>query len=202
MPAPKTFVANIATNLHDVDAVKKKFDTLLKHPGVQALAGHLGEQGFKPAKKGKDAYFGATNTFKSNDGKTATFEFHLQSFAKAGSKDAAALGSYTVKSGDKSQTYHFTLVAPKGDFEKALEHTVNKAHKVRKANSWWSRWVNCLRSRCVSTCLGALATCSGTWAAYLWCVVAACGGCVLRCVGCASCNCRWWCRWAVGCCEG
>jgi hypothetical protein len=23
----------------------------------------------------------------------------------------------------------------------------------------------------------------------------------VKCAGCASCNCSWWCRWAVGCCS-
>lgn len=201
MPAA-TFVTNIATKHHDVKALSQNFEALSKKASIKALSGKLTEEGFKPQKTGKNAYFGATETIKSNDGKTATFDIKVQSYAKAGSKDKGAVGMVTVKSGGNSDTYQFSLLAPGGDFEKAVEFTVDKNNKVKKANSWWSRWIRCLRNRCASTCLGALTACSGTWAAYFWCVVAACGGCVLRCSGCATCNCRWWCRWAAGCCEG
>lgn len=200
MPAP-TFVTNISTKHHDLAVLAKKFETHSKDSGIKALSGKLEGEGFKPAKQGKNAFFGATETYKSNDGQTATFDIQVRSYTKAGSKDAAAIGIVTVKSGQNKQTYKFSLRAPGGDFEKAEEFTVDQSNKVKKANSWWSRWTRCLRDRCATTCLGALTTCSGTWAAYLWCVVAACGTCVLRCVGCASCDCRWWCKWAVGCCS-
>jgi hypothetical protein len=70
------------------------------------------------------------------------------------------------------------------------------------ANSWGSAWSGCLHSQCANTCLSSLTQCSfGSWAGYFWCVAARCGGCVLRCAACATCDCRWWCRWAVRCCD-
>jgi len=72
---------------------------------------------------------------------------------------------------------------------------------VIEAESWWSAFRTCLTHRCGSACLSALVTCSGTWAAYFWCLVAKCGGCVVKCAGCSTCDCRWWCKWAVGCCD-
>lgn len=202
MPAPKTFVANLSTDLHDTATTARKVERLAKKPPAAALSAHLASSGFKPVTRGKDAFFGATNKFKSNDGKTATFEIVVQSYAHTSSKDVAALATVTFTSGENSKSYHFALVAPKGDFESAIEHTVDRSNKVVRAHSWYTRWKQCLRGRCASACLGALVTCAGTWAAYFWCVVGACGGCVLRCAGCASCDCRFWCRWGVGCCEG
>jgi hypothetical protein len=72
---------------------------------------------------------------------------------------------------------------------------------VIEAESWWSAFKACLHGRCGSTCLSALVSCSGTWAAYFWCLVAKCGGCVVKCAACSTCDCRWWCKWAVGCCD-
>jgi hypothetical protein len=201
MPPPKTFVSNVATRLLQESAAAKKMKSISNEPGLKALSNRVVDRGFAPKTKGKDAYFGVSETIKSNDGKVATFEVYIQSYTKTGSKDVAAVGVAMVKSGKNSSTYQFSLMAPGGDFENAIEHRVDKSNRVLKANSWFTRWRSCLRSRCIATCLGALTTCSGTWAAYFWCVVAACGGCVLRCAGCASCNCSFWCRWAVGCCD-
>jgi hypothetical protein len=66
----------------------------------------------------------------------------------------------------------------------------------------FSRFGNCVRSSCAQVCLGALTGCVGAWPVYLQCVAVACGGCALKCAGCAGCNCGFWCKWAVGCCEG
>lgn len=204
--AQPTFVTNISTTLptkpQELAALSKSFETVAKKPGMKALSEQLVGQGFKPEKTaGKNAFFGATETVKSDDGKTATFDIKVQSYSKAGSKDKAAVVIVTAKSGQNSETYQFSLMAPGGDFEKAAEFTVDKNNKVKKANSWYTRWKACLRDRCATACLGALVTCTGTWAAYFWCVVARCGGCVLRCSACASCNCSFWCKWAVGCCR-
>lgn len=198
---PQPFVIREDTKIPSAAALKGRFAALSKEPGIKALSTKLVEEGFKPVVTGKNAFFGVTETFKSNKGETATVTIEVQSYQKTGSKDAAAVGNVRVKSGKNEATYRFSLVAPKGDFEKAEEHTVDRGNKVKKANSWYTRWRSCLRSRCAAACLGALVTCGGTWAAYFWCVVARCGGCVLRCAGCASCDCRWWCRWAVGCCD-
>lgn len=171
-----------------------------KDPGVQALVMDLGKQGFQPLKTGNKAFFGTQKSYKASDGTTAQFSLNIQSYRKAGSKDEAALGVATFTSGKEKETYRFTLVAPNGNFNKARERKVDARNAVRAANSWWTAFRGCARG-CGTPCAAALVSCSGTWTAYLWCLAATCGGCVLRCVGCASCNCRWWCRWAAGCCR-
>lgn len=120
------------------------------------------------------------------------------SASKSGAEGAVA--TCVVKAGKNEQVYDFLLEAPGGDFARAREFTVRDGEVV-DAHSWWSAWVGCLQRSCLSTCLSSLVACSGTWAAYFWCVAAACGGCVLRCAGCATCDCSWWCRWAAGCCD-
>jgi hypothetical protein len=201
MPAPRTYVTDIGTKIKSATVVARELRSFVRDPGMVALTGKLTAESYKPVPHGPNAYAGWTNSYKSSDGKTATFELTLQSYKKPGSKDAAAVGVVSVKSGRNSLAYRFVLVAPGGDFEKAVEFKVGRANKVVMANSWWSCWKSCLRNRCSSACLGALATCSGSWAAYFWCVVARCGGCVLGCSACCGCDCSWWCRWAVRCCN-
>jgi|SRR5215207_267195 len=130
--------------------------------------------------------------------RTVEFELLGQSASKSGGE--AAVATCVVKSGRNELVYDFLLEAPDGDFRRAREYTLLDGELV-EAHSWWSAWVGCLQRSCVSTCLTSLWACGGTWAAYFWCVAAACGGCVLRCSACATCDCSWWCRWAAGCCD-
>ena len=130
--------------------------------------------------------------------RTIEFELVGQSASKSGAE--AAVVTCVVKAGRNELVYDFLLEAPAGDFSRAREFAVQD-DQVVMAHSWWSAWVGCLRRSCASACLSSLFACAGTWAAYFWCVAAACGGCVLRCAGCATCDCSWWCRWAAGCCD-
>ena len=130
--------------------------------------------------------------------RTVEFELVGQSASKGDAEGAIATA--VIRAGRNKHAYDLLLEAPGGDFQHAREFTVVD-DKVVPANSWWSAWVGCLQRSCASTCLTSLWTCSGTWAAYFWCVAATCGGCVLRCSACASCDCSWWCRWASGCCD-
>lgn len=126
------------------------------------------------------------------------FELVGQSISKG--SDQGAVVTATVKAGDQEETHEILLEAPGGNFRQTREYTIEGA-KVVETNSWWSAWVGCLNRSCASTCLNALWSCSGTWTAYFWCVAARCGGCVLKCAACSTCDCSWWCRWAVGCCD-
>lgn len=200
MPKRPLYVASETTKLAQPIEVGRQFSRLSRDPGVQALIADLDAKDFKPVARGPNAFFGLTKAYKSSDGKTATFGLSLQSYSKAGSGDEAAVAVITITSGKESDTYRFSLVAPKGDFRNAVERRVDARNTVRLANSWWSRCKACLKKKCIAVCLGALVTCSGTWAAYLACVAAACGGCFVACAACAACNCRWWCKWAAGCC--
>jgi hypothetical protein len=200
MANPTFFIASETTSFLTADAVSKRFATISKDAGISGLSQKLMGAGFKPMTKGKNAYFGVTRKWKGSDGQTATFEMQLQSYSKAGSKDTAAVAMVTIRSGNNSDTYRFSLIAPNGDFEKQVEAFADANNKVKTAKSWYTRWRDCVKRRCAAVCLGSLTTCSGTWAAYLACVAAACGGCALTCTGCATCRCRFWCKWAVGCC--
>jgi hypothetical protein len=130
--------------------------------------------------------------------RTVEFELAGQSFSRG--DDEGALATAVVRGGRNELAYHFLLEAPGGNFQQAREFAVEN-DAVVEALSWWTAWTGCLSRDCASTCLGSLLSCAGTWAAYFWCVVAACGGCVLKCAGCATCDCGWWCRWAAGCCS-
>jgi hypothetical protein len=125
------------------------------------------------------------------------FELVGQSVSKQDAEGAVATA--TIRAGGNEQTYDMLLEAPGGNFHQTREYKVED-DQVVAAHSWWSAWTGCLNRDCASTCLNSLLSCTGTWAAYLWCVTAACGGCVAKCTGCATCNCSWWCQWAAGCC--
>jgi hypothetical protein len=128
------------------------------------------------------------------------FELVLQTFKKKNSRDQAAVGTATIRAGNNVEEYPILLEAPEGDFNQYNEFTV-EGDSVVETESWWTAVLGCMRSRCLSVCAGALVSCSGTWIAYVLCVLAACGGCGVTCAACATCNCRWWCRWATGCCS-
>lgn len=131
-----------------------------------------------------------------------TFELEVQNFKKSRSRDKLALATMTITAGNHSETYDTLLLAPAGNLLKPREYIYNeKKGKVELTHSWWSRFTSCLGKRCISSCLNSLISCSGTWAAYLGCVAAYCGGCFVICTACASCRCRWWCRWATRCCR-
>jgi hypothetical protein len=128
------------------------------------------------------------------------FDVSIRALEKPNSRDQAAIATVTVTAGQNTVQHEVLLEAPRGNFAQGREFKVEN-NQVVPANSWWSAARRCVVGRCSSVCVGSLATCSGTWAAYLLCVAAACGGCWVRCAGCASCDCRWWCRWGVGCCD-
>lgn len=128
-------------------------------------------------------------------------DISLRALEKPNSQDQAAIATVTATAGSHTEVYDMLLEAPNGDFAKAREFEVNERDQLVAANSWWTAARSCAIGKCGSVCIGALVACSGTWAAYLLCVAAACGGCWVRCAACATCNCRWWCKWATGCCH-
>jgi hypothetical protein len=133
--------------------------------------------------------------------KEVQFEVSLRSYKKAGSKDTAAVGTMTVIAGQTRDEYDVLLEAPGGNMGKAREFKLH-GNNVVPANSWWTAARGCVTSKCGSACIAALTTCPPTsWAAYLLCLAARCGGCWVKCAACASCNCRWYCKWATGCCR-
>lgn len=179
-------------------------------PQIQKLYKHAEGLGYKPAVGPKNA-FGFKETYRAvapvKDPRSAkkveeaVFEIHIQDLFKQRSKDKLAIASVQIKAGDEKETYEMLLVAPSGNFLKAREFKVEQ-NRVVLAKSWWTRTKACLRRYCVTMCSQSLGTCSGAWVYYLACVAAWCGGCFTGCMACASCRCRWWCRWAViACCR-
>jgi hypothetical protein len=112
---------------------------------------------------------------------------------------AIAFTRITTDSGE-NVVYPLLLVAPDGDFQRATELIVHEGEIV-EAESWWTAFVGCLGNGCAQQCLSALFSCGGAWNVYLWCLLWKCGPCVTRCLACATCNCKWWCKWATGCCK-
>jgi hypothetical protein len=168
-------------------------------------------QGYKP-KKGPGSEVGfsqryrAANPVKPGRGEKGEpvqeleYRFFLRELEKPNSRDQAAILTVAVTAGKNTDQYEMLLIADEGKFNEAREYMVEN-DKVALAESWWSATRDCILSKCGTVCVSSLITCGGTWAAYLLCVAARCGGCWVKCAACATCDCRWWCRWAAGCCH-
>ncbi len=188
--------------------VAKQFDQMRQtNNKVKAADDFLKQRGFS-AKTGADDAMGESDTFKGKDDKgneqETTTTLKAQNYQKKGSKDAAAIAQIDVVAGRETRSYSFVLIAPDGDINKAEEYAVEESGgkaQVGKANSWWS----CTKARtqnCGSTCVSALTSCwNGSWVYYLGCLAVKCGWCYLKAAACCGCDCSWWCRWAVGCCD-
>jgi hypothetical protein len=133
--------------------------------------------------------------------RSVTHEVLLQGFSRGA--DQAAAGTVTITAGTYTSEYNLLLEAPGGDINRMIERTV-QGNELVLADGWWDRFRNCLGDKCGGVCLSALGGCisAGAIPAILVCLAVSCGGCAAKCAACATCNCRWWCRWAVGCCRG
>lgn len=129
------------------------------------------------------------------------FEMSFTALEKPNSEDQAAIGTVRVTAGQNTEEYDMLLEAVDGDFEDVREFKIEN-DKIVPANSWWTATRTCITGgKCGTVCIGALVACSGTWAAYLLCLASTCGLCYGKCAACGTCNCRWWCKWAAGCCR-
>lgn len=172
---------------------------------LQAVSRNLLEQGYKPQTKPEN-FFGWDIAYQRRDGETAKVTIRVQDYAKEGSKDPAAVGTISISAGTRCDTYSFSLIAPEGNFEKAIEYRVDRQSlKVERANSFWTCFRDRVVRQCLGVCITALGTClvtsGGSWASYLGCLAIKCGLCAAKAFGCCLCDCSWWCRWAVGCCH-
>jgi hypothetical protein len=177
----------------------------------QALDNHLGAAGFKPRNNPSADFYGQRTRFRDPDqqNRITTRTIVLQNYDKEGSTDAAAIATVTISTREGPQvdtdTYDFVLIAPEGDPENFIELTVDEDGTVVEANSWFSCVWNGIKARCVGTCVSALNDCKPalafSWAAYVGCLALKCGVCLTKVMACCECNCRWWCRWAAGCCN-
>ena len=169
--------------------------------GMKSLKSEIDDAGFKPVAGSKGAW-GTKGSWTRNDDQTVKFEISLQGFAKPGSKDSMALLIMTM-TGPKGETdtYRCSLRAPAGKLANVVERYVDKNNKVLLANSYWTRAWNCIRSTCGGPCVRSLTGCTAGIVPCIVSVLTVCGGCAVKCLACAGCNCRWWCKWAVGCCR-
>lgn len=116
----------------------------------------------------------------------------------SGDDAAGALVTTSLSDGRDAVEYHFMLETPGNDILNTREFTWDQGEVV-EALSWWSRFLACIRD---CGCGWTLVSCwSWSWSDLLACVVSRCGTCPARCGACATCRCRWWCRWASGCCR-
>ncbi len=210
-------VKTLALEIFDGETAFRKVKALNARREVKAVLSHAAKQGFTPSTSPKDVQgFKRTYTPEGKvekDGVVVTrldISYHVQELKKVGSKDTAAMVVLTSKAngaeGQFATDVRF-LVAPGGNIEKIVEMKFDPSTaRVVPTNSWFTRLKNCIRGKCGSACKDALTGCLGAGAggivAYLGCLAVKCGGCSARCVACATCNCRFWCRWATGCCEG
>lgn len=206
-------IKSMSVEVFDGAAVLAKMKAVAPKREVKAVLDIAKTRGFVPSDKAADVQ-GFKRSYKpegkiSQDGLTVTkldYTYMVQELRKRGSNDKAAIVVTTLASpgvvGGTEIDVRF-LVAPNGDVQKTTEMRFDKVTgTVVDTRSWWTRFKACITGKCASTCAGALGTCAFTgWAGYLQCLALACGGCSAKCVGCATCKCRWWCKWAIGCCE-
>jgi hypothetical protein len=204
-------IASEKIELLDHAKVTQSLQTRVTRGTLAILHNEMGKRGFAATTGPKNVYgyrhtFTATTDIKPPKGETgapvkeASVEINVQSYAKKGNKDQLAIMTVTYQAGTNTETREMLLEAPGGNFNAAKEYIVTN-NKVVAAHSWWTAFRNCLTGKCVAVCLSALVKCAGTWSAYLGCVLIACAGCGAYCAACASCNCKWWCKWATGCCR-
>lgn len=206
MPRPqiKSYQEEYLAATDVIRKVKKKRQVSEK---VRALHDHAKRRGYLPSEKPNDI-FGHKATIipvkpLKKMGKVVDkiiFEMEVQNLKKYRSKNKLAIVTTTIKSGELEESYDMILEAPDGNFAKPREYIV-KQGKVVPTRSWNTRLKYCLKRHGISDCLLSLLTCSGTWAAYFACVMVSCAICFIRCTGCATCRCKWWCRWLVWCCR-
>jgi len=180
-------------SLLDKEAQKRGYKALVEPTGVigQRYSVRTAEDVLPPKDvKGGGAPF-----------RDLVYELLIVSYVKANSKDQAALIIASLKAGDNIDTTHVLLEAPGGKFDRAKEWAV-KSGAVVPMKSWWSAVRACLKKHCGPTCAAAVIVCGALIPAAWWaCFAAACGGCLLWCAACATCNCKWRCRAVFNCCR-
>ena len=208
-----TGIKSMTVELFDGTAVLSKMTALASKREVKAVLELARSQGFTPSTKAGDVQ-GFKRSYKpdgviSDGGLTVNKLDHtymVQELKKSGSSDKAAIVVTTLSAPGAFAGTEIDvrfLMAPNGDVQKTTEMRFDRTTgKVVPTNSWWTRFKSCISGKCASTCVASLGTCAfASWAGYLQCVAIACGGCSAKCIVCASCNCRWWCKWATGCCK-
>lgn len=211
--ADTDLIKNMTVEIFDNASVAKQLATLTRKREVKPVYEHAALLGFS-ALEGRENLQGFKRTYNARDlvkeGNQSVqkleLSYQVQELQKRGSKDKAAIIITTMRGVGVEEGVDNDarlLIAPGGDINKTEEFKVDKeTNKIVPTNSWWTRFKACIQGKCTNECLKALVSCPTTsWAAYLGCLALKCGGCSAKCVGCATCKCRWWCKWAVSCCK-
>ncbi len=209
MPGIKT----LKVEIFDGAGALAKVSAMASKREVKAVLAAAKARGYIPSSKPADTQ-GFKRTYVpdgkvSDGGLTVTkldYTYLVQDLKKSGSSDKAAIvvTSFAAPGvlGASDIDVRF-LLAPSGDITKTQEMKFDTASgTVVPTNSLWTRFKACITRECRTVCVGALGTCAlASWAGYLQCLAISCGGCSAKCFACATCNCRWWCKWAAGCCR-
>ena len=209
----------VSSEILGAAAVSADFANLKEADSLMRLASdNLVERGFV-ALTGSDNFFGIRETYRvmMDDGEIVqqTTTLEVQDYISSDRRDLGALVRVRLETEDGcKEEYTFNLVAPCGDFNRAIEYQAVETSirdpttgamtarlEMVETDSWGSCMLQELK-KCASPCVNALVTCPKTsWSAYLGCLAVRCGGCFVAKAACCTCNCKWWCKWAVGCCK-
>ena len=199
--------------LLDATAASDSFDASagVRGSNLTMLVNEATERGYR-AVSGSESAIGiryrvrATAPVAAPEGETGepveevVVEWFMRPLENQSTNGQAAVVSAAIVAGSNSKRYEALVEAQEDDFLRATEQLVVNG-EIADAHSWWSVMKECLTDKCGGACVTSLVACTGTWAAYLYCVAAACGLCWGKCVACEACDCSWWCRWGVGCCD-
>src|SRR5450755_1371456 len=165
---------------------------------LQRLEAEAKKRGYEPLET-EDEVFGLRQKFEVREpirpgsGESGTpvvemeFELVMQSLRKGDSRDHGAIAVATIRAGRNVETQEILLEAPEGKFLEAREF-VFEGDQLIETESWWTAIWRCLLSSCGPVIAGALIACSGSFIAYVGCVLVAAGGCGVKCAACATCN--------------
>jgi hypothetical protein len=216
---PDAELALVSSEILSTAAVSADFASMKEADSLMKLASdNLVERGFE-ALTGDDNFFGIIETSRvmMDDGEIVqqTTTLEVQDYISSDRKDLGALVRVRLETEDGcKEEYIFNLVAPCGDFSKPIEYqavatsirdpatgAMSTQLEMVETDSWGSCMLQELK-KCASPCVNALVTCpKSSWTAYLGCLAVRCGGCFVAKAACCTCNCKWWCKWAVGCCK-
>jgi|GEM_PF-2333142 len=159
------------------DETLKKLNKLIKNDKkLAALKNILENQGFQPQKEVKNL-LGTEDIFLNKNKEKVTIKIYLQDYLKPGSEDTAALAWVSVSVGKTPVVYPFYLVAPKGNFKKGIEYSVDDNFELYKENRWLSCIKEYFKQKCIASNICILYTRSQSWAPYLLNVVYTCRHC-------------------------
>jgi hypothetical protein len=206
-------IKRMTAELFDGSSTLTKLESIASKREVNTVLAHARSMGFVASTKASDVQ-GFKRSYLSDvevkeGGLTASkldYVSLVQELKKPGSGDKAAIIITSLSAPGAFRGAEIDvrfLVAPGGDVQRTKEMRFDHATgSVVPTNSFWTRFKGCMTGTCSVVCTGALTTCAfTTWAGYLQCLAVACGGCSAKCFACATCKCRWWCKWAAGCCR-